>query len=70
MAGLVDAGENLALDGLAAGVSWISLHTADPSTGGTDEVSGGTYTREAITWATGAQARAARSTAHGSADAS
>lgn len=54
MAGLVDAGENLALDGLAAGVSWISLHTADPSTGGTDEVSGGTYTREAITWAAAA----------------
>jgi hypothetical protein len=54
MAGLVDAGKHLALDGLATGVTWVSLHTADPSTGGTDEVSGGSYTREAISWAAAA----------------
>lgn len=54
MAGLVDAGKNLALDGLATGVTFVSLHTADPSTGGTNEVSGGAYTREAISWASAA----------------
>lgn len=56
MAGLVDAGKNLLLDGLAGGVSFVSLHTADPSTGGTNEVSGGAYTREAISWASAASA--------------
>jgi len=54
MAGLVDAGENLALDGLAAGISFVSLHTADPSTDGSSEVTGGSYTREAISWAAAA----------------
>lgn len=56
MAGLVDAGKNLLLDGFAGGVSWVSLHTADPSTGGTDEVTGGAYTREATSWAAAASA--------------
>ncbi|HEY7823419.1 MAG TPA: hypothetical protein VIG24_11315 [Acidimicrobiia bacterium] len=56
MAGLVDAGKNLLLEGLADGVTFVSLHTADPSTGGTSEVSGGAYTREAITWDTAASA--------------
>lgn len=61
MAGLVDAGKNLLLDGLAGGVSFVSLHTADPSTGGTNEVSGGAYTREAISWASAASASVATS---------
>lgn len=56
MAGLVDAGKNLLLEGLADGVTFVSLHTDDPSTGGTDEVSGGAYTREAITWDAAASA--------------
>jgi hypothetical protein len=56
MAGLVDAGKNLLLDGFAGGVSFVSLHTADPSTGGTNEVSGGAYTREAVSWASAASA--------------
>jgi len=51
MAGLVDAGKHLMLDGLATGVTFVSLHTADPSTDGSSEVSGGSYTREAISWA-------------------
>lgn len=51
MAGLVDAGANLMLDGLAGGVTFVSLHTADPSTDGSSEVTGGSYTREAISWA-------------------
>lgn len=50
MAGLVDAGKNLLLDGFAGGVSFVSLHTADPSTDGSSEVSGGSYTREAVSW--------------------
>ena len=54
MAGLVDAGKNLLLDGFAGGVSFVSLHTADPSTDGSSEVSGGSYTREAVSWASAA----------------
>lgn len=30
-----------------------ALHTADPGTGLTNEVSGGTYARKALTWAAG-----------------
>lgn len=54
MAGLVDAGEHLMLNGLATGVTWVSLHTADPSTGGTSEVSASPYTRETVSWASAA----------------
>ena len=54
MAGLVDAGKNLLLDGLAGGVSFVSLHTADPDGTGSDEVTGGSYTREAVSWAAAA----------------
>lgn len=54
MAGLVDAGENLMLDGLAGGVTFVSLHTADPSTDGSSEVTGGSYTRETVSWAAAA----------------
>ena len=54
MAGLVDAGEHLMLNGLAAGVTFVSLHTADPSTGGSSEVTGGSYTRESVSWASAA----------------
>lgn len=56
MAGLVDVGKNLLLDGLAGGVTFVSLHTADPGTGGTSEVTGGAYTREAVSWASAASA--------------
>lgn len=54
MAGLVDAGKNLMLDGLAGGVTFVSLHTADPSTNGANEVTGGSYTREGVSWASAA----------------
>jgi len=50
MAGLVDAGKNLLLDGLTAAAGYVSLHTADPSTGGTSEVCGSPYARKAVTW--------------------
>jgi hypothetical protein len=51
MAGLVDNGKHLMLDGFATGVAFVSLHTADPDGSGSDEVTGGSYTREAISWA-------------------
>lgn len=54
MAGMVDAGKNLMLNGFTTGVTHVSLHTADPSTGGTSEVSASPYTREAISWASAA----------------
>jgi len=54
MAGLVDAGKNLMLDGFGTGVTFVSLHTADPSTDGSSEVSGGSYTREGVSWASAA----------------
>ena len=33
-----------------SGWGYVSLHTADPSTTGANEVSGGTYARVAVTW--------------------
>ena len=56
MPGLVDAGKNALLNGFAASVSWVSLHTADPGTSGSAEVTGGAYTRETSTWAAAASA--------------
>jgi len=52
MAGIVAAGANRMLDGLTGGVAYVSLHTADPGSTGTSEVSGGSpaYARKAITW--------------------
>lgn len=31
-------------------IAYISLHTADPGTTGANEVSGGSYARQAVTW--------------------
>jgi hypothetical protein len=52
MAGIVAAGANRMLDGLTGGVGYVSLHTADPGSTGTSEVTGGSpaYARKAITW--------------------
>jgi len=50
MAGLSDSGRNAYLDGFTDAAVFASLHTADPGTAGTAEVSGGSYSREAITW--------------------
>lgn len=46
------AGLNLAVDGLAGGIAYASLHSADPSTTGANEISGGSpaYARLAPTW--------------------
>lgn len=45
-------GLNAAVNGIAAAGTYISAHTADPSTGGTSEVTGGTYARQQTTWGT------------------
>lgn len=36
--------------GLSAVVTHLSLHTGDPGTGGANEVAGGGYARQAVTW--------------------
>lgn len=52
MAGLTANGKNALLSGLASAAGFVSLHTADPSTGGTSEVTGGSpaYARKAVSW--------------------
>lgn len=52
MAGLVAAGLNPMLSGLAGVATYVSLHTADPGATGTSEATGGSpaYARKAITW--------------------
>jgi len=44
-------GLNAAVNGIAAAGTYISAHTADPSTGGSNEVAGGSYARQQTTWA-------------------
>ncbi len=45
-----DSALNAAVDGIAAAGAYISAHTADPSTGGANEVTGGSYARQQTTW--------------------
>lgn len=40
------------VNGAAAAATYISAHTADPSTGGGSEVTGGSYARQQTTWGT------------------
>jgi len=49
---LTDAARNASLDGIRAVATHISLHTANPSTTGANEITGGTpaYARKPITW--------------------
>lgn len=49
---LNDTSKNLMLDQLATVAVYASLHTADPGTTGTSEVTGGSpaYARKSITW--------------------
>lgn len=53
MAGLNNTAKNLMLDQLGTVVAYASLHTADPGTTGTSEVTGGSpaYARKSLTWA-------------------
>jgi hypothetical protein len=56
MAGLNDTAKNAMLTALGTVIAYASLHTADPGTTGTSEVTGGSpaYARKAITWGTAA----------------
>ena len=45
-------GLNAQVAGLTAVASYASLHTAEPDANGSDEVTGGIYSREAISWTT------------------
>lgn len=47
---LTDAVLNGAADGATALLGFASLHTADPEPAGANEVTGGGYARQAITW--------------------
>jgi hypothetical protein len=52
MAGLVNAAKNSMLDQLGTLAAYASLHSADPGTSGTSELTGGSpaYARKAISW--------------------
>lgn len=43
-------GLNAQVAGLTAVASYASLHTAEPDANGSSEITGGSYTREGITW--------------------
>lgn len=53
---LTATGENAAVDGLKAVVSHLGLHTGNPGSAGSNEVTGGSpaYARKAVTWGTSA----------------
>lgn len=52
MAGLVNAAKNSMLDNFGTVAIFVSLHTADPGTTGTSELTGGSpaYARKSVTW--------------------
>ena len=50
MAGLTASGAADLLNGARTTWTYLSLHTADPSTAGDHEISGGSYARKSITW--------------------
>ena len=54
MAGYNNTSKDAGLTAIGAAATWISLHTADPGTTGTSEVTGGTYARLQTTWGTAA----------------
>lgn len=47
---LSTAARNLMLDALAQVAAYVSLHTSDPGAAGANEVEGGSYARQPITW--------------------
>lgn len=53
MAGYSNAGKAALLSGFASAATYVSLHSADPGSTGTSELTGGTpaYARQSITWA-------------------
>ena len=50
MADLATPAANAAVNAVTALIGFLSLHTADPGTTGANEVSGGSYARQAITF--------------------
>jgi hypothetical protein len=54
--GLNNSGRNVGLNAIGAVGLYLSLHTADPGTSGTSEVTGGSpaYARKSCTWAAAA----------------
>jgi len=56
---LNDNGLNAQVGGLTAVAGYASLHTAEPDASGNNEVTGGSYTREAISWAAASSGTAA-----------
>lgn len=63
MPGLTNAGKNALLTGLTGQATFVSLHTTDPGTNGTGEVTGGTpaYARKSVSWASPANGAVASS---------
>lgn len=51
MADFPAAASNLSVPAVTAVAGFLSLHTADPGTTGANEVTGGSYIRQSITWA-------------------
>jgi hypothetical protein len=47
---LNDNGRNVQVSGLTAVALYASLHTSEPNASGSAELTGGSYTREAISW--------------------
>lgn len=45
-------GLNVMLDGLTGVVTYVSLHTTEPNASGSNEVAGGSYARQTVTWGT------------------
>lgn len=45
-------GLNEMLDGLTGNVAFVSLHTSEPNASGSNEVAGGSYARQSVTWGT------------------
>lgn len=59
--GYTNTSKNTGLDAIGAAATYISFHTADPSTTGANEVAGGTYARVQTTWGAAATASKAGS---------
>lgn len=55
------AAENAAANAITALIAFVALHTASPSTTGANEVSGGSYARVSVTWASASGGSAANS---------
>ena len=53
---IVNVSFDIALDAMVTEYAELSLHTANPGSSGTNEVTGGGYAREEVTWSPAADA--------------